>query len=70
MLGARADGGILIEWQGSGGAIEVHVEPDGRLGYLIEAPGRAGSTYDEADGVTLPEVIDALRRVVGSAPAV
>jgi hypothetical protein len=48
-IGARADGGILIEWQGPRGILELHIEPDSSLGYLFEDP--VTGKYTEEDSV-------------------
>ena len=64
LVGARADGGLLMEWRGPGGALEVHVEPDGRLGYLWDGDGTPQSGYEEADGVSPSDIRQQLHRVL------
>ncbi|HEY7033169.1 MAG TPA: hypothetical protein VH482_17650, partial [Thermomicrobiales bacterium] len=51
LVGPRADGGILMEWRGPGGAVEVHVEPDASLGYLWDGEGTPQPGTEKADGV-------------------
>lgn len=64
LVGARADGGVLMEWRGPGGALEVHVEPGGRLGYLWDGEGTSHSGYEEADGVSRRDIHEQLHRVL------
>jgi hypothetical protein len=64
VVGARADGGVMMEWRGPGGALEVHAEPDGTLGYLWDGDGTMQSGYEEADGVSLAEIDRQLARVL------
>lgn len=58
MLAARADGGILAEWIGSEGSIEIHFEPNGSMGYLLEEGGTGA--YSEVDSASLGAIIKAL----------
>lgn len=59
-MGARADGGVMVEWRGPGGALEVHVEPDGTFGYLFEDTRSGRQT--EADGVLLADIKAVIER--------
>lgn len=61
-VGARADGGVMIEWRGPGGALEVHIEPDGSFGFLFE-DGRFGDR--EANNVSLDELTQLLKQTLG-----
>jgi hypothetical protein len=64
LVGPRADGGVLIEWRGPGGAIEVHVEPDATLGYLWDGEGTPQPGMEEADGASPEDIERQLARVL------
>lgn len=63
---ARVDGGIQIEWNGEAGAVEVHVAPDGTLGYLTETRHDDDVAYDEREPVSLAEVYEVLVRMLAA----
>lgn len=58
VLGARADGGILAEWTGEDWSFELHFEPDGTMGYLVDH-GETGG-YSEVDSASLGAIVNAL----------
>ena len=58
-----ADGGVQIEWRGSGGIVELEVGPAGELGYLFEG---TGDPTNEADDASWSEVLRALLRALAA----
>lgn len=69
MIGARADGGVLMEWRGPGGALEVHGEPDGTLGFLWNGDGTMQSGYEEAVRVSTTVIDQQLARILAAKTA-
>jgi hypothetical protein len=64
LVGPRADGGVLMEWRGPGGAVEVHVEPDATLGYLWDGGETSKPGTEEADGVSPEDIERQVARVL------
>ncbi|MGH2559593.1 MAG: hypothetical protein ACRDJH_11055 [Thermomicrobiales bacterium] len=65
-IGARADGGIMIEWGNPETALEVHIEPDGSVGYLYEDNTSRPARQVEADDVSLTDLTPLLHDVLSS----
>ena len=53
-VAARSDGGILIEWNGPAGVVELHIEPDGTTGYLHE--DAVTGKYSETDSASWAQI--------------
>jgi hypothetical protein len=53
---ARGDGGVIMEWGSPTAALEVHVEPDGHLGYLLDKTIDGESRSTERDEASWPEI--------------
>lgn len=58
VLGARADGGILVEWEGRKGIFELHIEPDGTRGYFAE--DMESGRVSEADSAPWSDLVSQL----------
>lgn len=61
-----ADGGLQVEWLGSGARIEVQVGPDERFGYLLKRGNGAAARYDEADDVDFEAIVEKITNLVAS----
>ena len=59
-VAARVDGGIQIEWDGESGSVEVHIGPDGTLGFLTELCPDGDVAYDGREPASLAEIHAAL----------
>ena len=59
-----ADGGVQFEWRGPGGAIEVEIAPDGRLGYLVERDETVVKRAALDGGVRVGDIVRELRGVL------
>jgi hypothetical protein len=53
---ARGDGGVILEWDSPSAALEIHIEPSGRLGYLLDETTDGESRYTERDEVSWAEI--------------
>jgi hypothetical protein len=63
-----SDGGIQLDWERPGLALELEVNPDGSLGYLLVEGEGEHREFLENDDAGLVEVIDLIRRAVISTP--
>ena len=63
---ARGDGGIIMEWGSPRAALEIHVEPNGRLGYLLDETTDGDSRYTERDEAPWAEIEKHLAEVMMS----
>lgn len=62
-------GGLLSEWRGAGGDLELHIGPGGKIGYLLVTERDNVRHYEEGDGITLSAAIQLIARVLlGKAP--
>jgi len=61
---ARGDGGIILEWDSPTAALEIHVEPSGRLGYLLDETTGGESRYTERDEASWAEIEKLLVEVI------
>jgi hypothetical protein len=61
---ARGDGGIIMEWDSPKAALEIHVEPGGRLGYLLDETADGESRYTERDEASWAEIEKLLAEVI------
>jgi hypothetical protein len=64
VISARGDGGIIMEWDAPNAALEIHVEPSGRLGYLLDETTDGNSRYTERDEASWAEIEKLLAKVV------
>lgn len=62
-LAPLADGGVQYEWRGGETAIEVEIDPNSGLHYLVERQEQTVSKSDTTVS-TIDEVIDAIRNVL------
>jgi hypothetical protein len=63
------NGGLLAEWRGRGGDLELHIGPGGEIGYLLVSEHDNERSYEEADSITLSAAIQLVARVLlGKAP--
>lgn len=60
-----SDGGIQVEWDGDQDRIEVQVNPDGSLGYLIIRRVGEALEYEESDHAMLGDVVALIHEIVG-----
>lgn len=60
-----ADGGLQMEWRSGDGILEIDVDPEGRLGYLLQYDTGTGTQYDEADEVSWFKVLSLLDDLLG-----
>lgn len=58
-----AHGGVLLEWRRQGEAIEVELDADGKMSYLIVHPEGAPSRFEENEDPTGDDVLQAIARV-------
>lgn len=63
-LAPLANGGVQLEWRGSGGALEVEVSPEGDLGYLLIEGEGSERTFKEADDVASSDILHLVARVL------
>jgi hypothetical protein len=63
LLGARADGGIIAEWTRSKGSLEIHIEPEGEIGFLLE-DAQTGE-HAESDAATLDSILNRIAYLSG-----
>lgn len=61
-----ADGGVQLAWQGMGCLVEIDIDPDGRLGYLLREGTGATARYEEDDDISWARMIGLVRRVLAS----
>lgn len=59
-----ADGGVQIEWRSTDSAIEVEIDPDSSLHYVVEREERAVAKSDVAVSTPIGEILDAIRSVL------
>jgi hypothetical protein len=50
-------GGLQIEWRGANDGIEVEVDPEGKLGYLISRGHEPNREFEEVDDVSETELV-------------
>ena len=60
-----ADGGLQLEWLVPGGVLEVDVDPEGRLGYLLEHRIDNRMGIDEADDTSWHGILGLLDNLFG-----
>jgi hypothetical protein len=65
-IAPMANGGVQITWREAHGDLEVEVSASGEISLLEARPGSAGERYEEADDVSVDEVIHRLERLRGS----
>jgi hypothetical protein len=61
---ARGDGGVILEWRAPKLDLEVHLEPNGTLGYLLDETIDGASRYTDKDLASWSEVEALLSRVI------
>ena len=57
-------GGVYFEWRGPQRALEVHIDPEGRLGYLAVMQVGGDETFAEADAVSTETILNLLARTL------
>jgi hypothetical protein len=57
-------GGLLPEWRGGGGELEVHVGPDGGFGYLWVRTSGEQREFVEVDDASLTDILDVLAHML------
>lgn len=58
------NGGVQLEWRGPEAELEIEVDPEGRLGYLLQEGHGPDAKYEEDDSAPFPSVLPLLGRVV------
>lgn len=58
------DGSVQLIWQGACGELDLDVNPDGRIGYLVTIDQGGGRRRDEVDDVSPQDLIRVLREQV------
>lgn len=59
-----ADGGVQLEWRGSGGAVEVEIDPNGSLNYLREHDEDVVAQTAASSSIPTQEVLDQICQVI------
>jgi hypothetical protein len=59
-----ADGGLQLEWRGSGQRLHLNVGPEGRISYLHVVGQGEARTYREGDDLPRSEAFALLERVI------
>lgn len=57
-------GGVQVEWFGPGGELEVEIEPDGTLGYLLITGTAPDRHFEEAAIASRTHILNLVRRVL------
>jgi hypothetical protein len=57
-------GGVQLEWVGSPVSIEVEIDPEGKLAYLLINRIGEQRTFTEAENVPLAAIVDLVTRVL------
>ena len=60
------DGGLQIEWQGKLWRIEVHIAPNGALGYLLKSGAGEEAAYEEQEDVPFENLVAVISQLVSS----
>lgn len=60
-----ADGGISIEWRGSGPDLELDIGPNGELSYLLIIQGEDGRQFEEGTDLAEQQALDLVTGVLG-----
>jgi hypothetical protein len=63
-----SDGGIQLEWHGSGGILELEVHPNDGYGYLLIEGSGENRRFEESDRITDVQVIPLLSRIFNPQP--
>lgn len=57
-------GGVQLEWTGPRAEIEVEIDPEGKLAYLLIAQAGEQRTFTEAKDVSAKTIVDLVTRVL------
>ena len=68
MIAPLADGGVQLEWRGPGGAIEVEINPEGKLNFLVEQNERTIRRSEPEIGVPVDVLVAQIRDVQVAPP--
>ncbi len=63
-LAPLASGGIQLEWRGNRRALEIEIDPGGRLSSLLAEDHETGRTYDERDRLSAPQALDLIFQTI------
>jgi hypothetical protein len=66
MIAPLADGGVQLEWRLDSSAVEVEIDPDGKLHYLIELDNKVVAESDDGQETTKSEVIGKVCDIVAA----
>jgi hypothetical protein len=58
------NGGILAEWVGPAAEIEIHVGPEGKLGYLYIDKRGPDRRFEEADEISLTDALQLVEKTL------
>ncbi len=57
MIAPLSGGGVQIEWRGPGGLLELEIDSEGQLSYLVERPESESQEFDKATPVQVDGVL-------------
>lgn len=60
-------GAVFLEWRGKDADVEVHVGPEGDLGYLVEDRRGLERTFEEGDAAPLTTIVKHITSVIAEA---
>ena len=64
-LAPLANGGVQIEWRGAHGALELEVDPKGRLSGLLVGDHETGRSYEERSRLSMTVATRLVSRTLG-----
>jgi hypothetical protein len=57
-------GGVMIEWRGRAGILQLEVGPTGEFGYLLVTQGSSGREFTEGENISPSRVLELMTEVV------
>lgn len=57
-------GGVQLEWNASSGSLEIEIDKDGQIGYLLESGVDPDVHYEEGNSITVDHAIDLIVKLI------